>query len=379
MPTAGTAAAARDRADPRPLVGRAGRRGTPRATRARRPSRRLARRRRDRPASAATSAGTGAWTSGAEVAPLEQLEAARRTHAAAAPGRAPCRRRASLRAQHDAVAACGDDLRREPQLRLALAHPNDAGGVLGRPVVDVDAGAVGDRLELVERDVQPVADGVGARLDERVAAPQAAALEPGERRPRRAARPRRARPDGRAPGRCARAPRRRRARAREHVALADRARPERAGRDGADPAQREDAVDVEPRRLRRRALGDRRPPRRRERRAQLVEPLAGLGADRDDLGAGDELARLLDAPARSVSASTASVFVTRDDAALDPEEPQDREVLVRLRPRALARVDRRAGRGRSRSRRRPWCGRSARGPGTSTSESRRPSGSSSGA
>ena len=34
----------------------------------------------------------------------------------------------------------------------------------------------------------------------------------------------------------------------QHVALAERARPERPGRDGADPAEGEDPIDVEPRR-----------------------------------------------------------------------------------------------------------------------------------
>ena len=58
----------------------------------------------------------------------------------------------------------------------------------------------------------------------------------------------------------------------EHVALADRARPERAGDDGADPAQREDPVDVEPRRRRRAAPARRGRRRARARRAARRGP-----------------------------------------------------------------------------------------------------------
>ena len=60
-------------------------------------------------------------------------------------------------AEHDAVAARGDDGRREPELRVPLARADDAGRDAGGAVVDVEARAVRDRLELLERDVEPVA------------------------------------------------------------------------------------------------------------------------------------------------------------------------------------------------------------------------------
>ena len=114
---------------------------------------------------------------------------------------------------------------------------------------------VADRLELLELDVEAVADGIGAGLDERVAALERAALDPGQRE--------------RDPlsglgaldrlvvhldashahvdaGRLGA----------QLVALADRARPERARDDGADAVQREDAVDVEPRRAEQRVMLD---------------------------------------------------------------------------------------------------------------------------
>ena len=158
------------------------------------------------------------------------------------------------------------------------------------------------------------------------------------------------------------------------VALADRARPERAGDDGADAAQREDAVDVEPRRPRGRSRVD---GGRGECGAQLVEPGAGLRAHRDDLRAGDELSRLLERELERLRVDRVRLR-HRDDAAVDAEQAQDREVLVRLRPRALARVDHEqeevdAGRARD------HVAHEALVPGTSISERRRPSGSSSGA
>ena len=123
----------------------------------------------------------------------------------------------------------------------------------------------------------------------------------------------------------------------EHVALGDRPRPERAGDDGADAAEREHAVDVEPRRpgrvAHRRAVGN-----TRERRPQLVEPHPRLGADGDDLRLRDELARLLDRDLERLLVDQVGLR-DRDDARLDAEQPQDREVLERLRPRALGRVD----------------------------------------
>ena len=121
------------------------------------------------------------------------------------------------------------------------------------------------------------------------------------------------------------------------VAGADRPGPERPGHDGADSAKRERAVDVEAGR----AVGAGFLDLVRDRRdgcAQVVEPRSGLRADGDDLGSGNELARLLDHELERLRVDRVRLR-HRDDAALDPEQPQDREVLVRLWPSALARVD----------------------------------------
>ena len=160
------------------------------------------------------------------------------------------------------------------------------------------------------------------------------------------------------------------------VARADRARPERARHDRPEAGDGERAVDVEPRRpVGARVLdgvGD--PP---ERGAELVETLARPRAHAHDLDAGDELARFLLGELDRVRVDGIDLR-ERDDAVLDPEEPQDREVLVRLRPRALAGVDdeeEEVDPGRSRDHR----AHEALVAGTSITESRRPSGSSSGA
>ena len=138
---------------------------------------------------------------------------------------------------------------------------------------------VADRLELGELDVEPVAHGIGAGLGERVSTVQRAALDSGQRERDPLARLGSvdrlvvhldaAHPHV-DPGRLGP----------QLVARADRARPQRSRDDGADPVQGEGAVDVEPRRAEQRlvleAVGD-----RHERCTELVEPLAGLGADLD--------------------------------------------------------------------------------------------------
>ncbi len=67
-------------------------------------------------------------------------------------------------------------------------------------------------------------------------------------------------------------------------------------------------------------------------------PGAGLRADRDDLRVGDELLRLLESGLEQGRVHRVGLRHC-DDAALDPEQPQDREVLERLRPGALSSVD----------------------------------------
>ena len=181
-------------------------------------------------------------------------------------GRAAERR---LAPQDDAVAARRDDGSLEPQLRRLRADPGDAGRDPRGAVVHRDAGAAVDRHELLELDIEAVGDRKGAGRHERVAAVQVAPVDAGktERNPLAGARPldsgvvhlhganahlAAARSDL------------------EHVALGDRARPERAGDDGADAAEREHPVDVEPCRpggvAHRRAVGH-----ARERSSQIVE------------------------------------------------------------------------------------------------------------
>ena len=103
-------------------------------------------------------------------------------------------------------------------------------------------------------------------------------------------------------------------------------------------AQREHAVDVQPRRRVELVALSHELGRVRERRAQLVEPGAGLRAHGDDRRARHELARLLERELERLRVDRVRLR-HRDDAALDPEQPQDRQVLVRLRPRALGGVD----------------------------------------
>ena len=76
-----------------------------------------------------------------------------------------------LAAQDDVVAAGGDDRRVEPELRKPPAKPHDACEVVRRPDVHLDAGAVFDRRDLLEGDVETVRDRVLPRHDERLAAP----------------------------------------------------------------------------------------------------------------------------------------------------------------------------------------------------------------
>ena len=103
------------------------------------------------------------------------------------------------------------------------------------------------------------------------------------------------------------------------------------------PCRVNDAVDVQPGR----AVAARMRPLARdlgERRAQLVEPGAGACAHRDDGRAGNELLRLGAGELERLLVDEVGLR-ERDDAVLDPEQAEDRQVLVRLRPRALGGVD----------------------------------------
>ncbi len=282
-------------------------------------------------------AGHGLVDAGADdrlgIAALEELEALRVElprwrwveHDASADGR--------FSAQHDAIAAGGHNGLSQPQLRIA-AFAHHAREHVARPHVHGDRGR--HRLELLERDVEPPAHRVVARLDERIAAPELRARDSRE-------------VDRDALARAclvdrlvvhldaARAGRQARRLDAKRVARTDRARPEGAGDDGAGAVDREGAVDVEPRRAG--ALtGLRGIGCPGEGGAQLVEPGAGLGADRDRFGLGHELPRLGERALERLRLDRIG-FRHGHDAAVDPEQPQDREVLVRLRPRALGGVD----------------------------------------
>ncbi len=85
-----------------------------------------------------------------------------------------------LAAQDDPIASCGDDRGCEAELSPALADPHDTRRHVARPEVHVESRAVRDRLELVERDVEPVRHRIRAGRDERLAALDLPALDPGQ-------------------------------------------------------------------------------------------------------------------------------------------------------------------------------------------------------
>ena len=200
-----------------------------------------------------------------------------------------------------------------------------------------DARAAVDRHELLELDIEAVGDRKGARRDERVAAVQVAPVDAGqpERDPLAGGRPldgsvvhlHRANPHLAAARRDL-----------EHVALGDRPRPERAGDDGADAPQREDPVDVEARRARPRRAPSTRSATRASAARSSSRPVPVLALTATTSASGTS-SRASSIAISSVSSSTRSAFVIATTPALDAEQPQDREVLERLRSRALGRVD----------------------------------------
>ena len=194
--------------------------------------------------------------------------------------------------------------------------------------------AAGTDLELLDPDVQAIAQRIVARLDQHVAAPQVAAADGGQVDGHPLA--------GLGPlDRCVMHLHR----AHPHLAPlgldakqitgGDRPRPERPGRDRPDSLQREHAVDVEARR----ALGVTLARRDAcECREELVEPVAGLGRDRHDLGARDELVRL---GQRELQCFGVGQIRLRDgdDARFDAEQAQHGQMLERLRPGSLEGID----------------------------------------
>ena len=218
-----------------------------------------------------------------------------------------------------------------------VADPDELRGDLRRPVVHLDPGVVRDRLQLLELDVEPVADRVRARLDQCVAAAKRLSLDAGERQ--RDALPRLGALDGQVvhlhaahadveAGRLGS----------QLVALADRARPERARDDGADPVQREGAVDVEAGRAEelRRARRSSAAVSSAARSSSSPSPVFALTGTTSAPGTSS---RASATTSSSSAGSAASAFVTATTPRSMPEQAQDRQVLVRLRPRALGRVD----------------------------------------
>src|SRR6476646_3747428 len=235
------------------------------------------------------------------------------------------------RAQHHVVTARRDDGRIEPKLGEP-SRTNHTSEHRRRAVMDEHAWW--NRRELLEFDVEPVARVVGAPLDEDVSPSDLTTLDAGEG-------------DGHPLSGLGsldltvvhlHASNSHIASLRldaQHVAAADSPGPERAGCDGADPPQREHAVDVQPRR---RVIALGLNSRACKRGPKLVQPLARLCAHRDDLDCGRELVCLRHCELDGLGVDGVGLR-DRDDPVLHPEQAQDRQVLVRLWPRAFRRVD----------------------------------------
>ena len=183
-------------------------------------------------------------------------------------------------AEDDTVAAGRDDRVGETELGEPISHADEPRRRLGRPVVHAHARVIPDRLQLGELHVEPVAERIGAGLDERIAALEDMALDARDRERDALAgfgALDRLVVDLHAPNANIGAGRL----GPQLVALRDRARPERSRHDRPDPVQREDAVDVVASRRKRGrvllALGH-----GGEGAAQLVEAVAGLRAHGDD-------------------------------------------------------------------------------------------------
>jgi hypothetical protein len=233
--------------------------------------------------------------------------------------------------QDDAVTARGDHRSVEAQLREA-AH---AGYACERPGSSVmHECARRDRSQRLQLDVEAIARRVRPRLDEDVAAAKVPAFDARQRE--RYALTRESDIDFAIVHLHASHSDVPTGRLRAHrVAGGDAAGPERAGRDRADPAQREDPVDVQAHRPLVALRLDGCAP---ERGAQLVEPRARLRAHGDDLRFGDELACLAQRELELLVVDGVGLR-DRDDPALDAEQPENRQVLVRLWARAFTCID----------------------------------------
>ena len=234
-------------------------------------------------------------------------------------------------AQHHSVAARGDDRLGEPQLGVRPAA-RDASRDGARP--DVHGQRAREIVRRIELHVEPERRRVVAGLDDDVAACDVAPLEAGQ--VERDALARVGVVDRRVMHVDAAHPRDPAVRLdTQEVARRDASRPERPGGDRPRAGHREHAVHVQPCRTRRRALGD---GNAGERGPQVVEARARLRRDRHNLGPGHELARLLHRERERLLVDRVRLR-HRDDALVDPEQPQHGEMLVCLRARSLLRVD----------------------------------------
>ena len=192
----------------------------------------------------------------------------------------------------------------------------------------------GARLQLHarRRRCRPARTSPPAHHDVAARPPRAATPRPGSAP--RAAPPPRARPARRAPAPSARAPRCPAGQDRDLVARAQRARPQRAGHDRADPLQRERAVDVQARgavhgvAARRRRSRGRGRARRAARRARRPR-----SADTGTTSAPGTSSRRLRRRRRAGSADVG--LRDRHHPVLHAELPQHRQVLARLRHHAV--------------------------------------------
>ncbi len=242
-----------------------------------------------------------------------------------------------LATEDDTVAAGCDDGRCEPELRKALPRPHDPGRYCRGAVVNVEARSIRDRHELLERDIEPVARRECSGRQQRVAPLHLVPLDARKRDRHSLAR---LGPLDRTVVHLD-AAHANVASARlgtEHVTDADRSRPESPRRDRPDPAQREHAVDVEAGFVVHFVFLKHKVCAARERGRELGEPGAGLRAHYDHLGSRDELPRLLHGELERFGVDRIRLR-DRDDAVLDPEQREDREMLVGLRPRPLGGVD----------------------------------------
>ena len=231
-----------------------------------------------------------------------------------------------LRPENHPVTTGGDDRSRESRLCMDVSAEDPRESVRSSEV-HLHPRPVLDRLQLLERDVQPVRDRVGAGDDQRVPANDFAPLDPGE-----------AHGDPLAGSGAVDV-----AVVHLHAANSYRRDPGSTCSSSPVPIEPDQSVPVTtvpiPRRENERSTKSRvgRSARSRETPSAARPSAAGSSrpapvprAHGNDLRVGDELVRLLQDKLERLRVDGVRLR-HRHDAALDPEQPQDGEVLVRLR------------------------------------------------